>query len=1543
MARFFIDRPVFAWVIALLIMLAGLVSLTVLPVSQYPAIAPPSIEISATYPGASAQVVEDTVSAVIEREMNGAEGLVYMSATSAANRATITLTFKQGTDPDLASVDVQNRLKTVESLLPEAVRDQGVRVEKTSASFLAIISINAKGEKEGGGVYSAVELGEFASSNVVPVLKRVEGIGKVTLWGTESAMRIWPKPDKLAALNVTASDIVTAVKAYNSRIIIGQIGVQNVSDGAPINAPILADQTLSTPEEFAHIPLRMNPDGSALRIGDVADVEVGAADYNFISRMNAKPAVGLGIQLTNDANALATINLVQEAMDSIEPFFPKGIGYEKSYDTASFVRVSITQVVSTLVEAIFLVFLVMFLFMQNLRATVIPTIVVPVALLGTFAVMKALGFSINMLTMFGMVLAIGILVDDAIVVVENVERIMREEGLSPREASIRAMGQISGAIIGITAVLVSVFIPMAFFTGAAGNIYRQFSVSLSVSIAFSAFLALSLTPALCATFLKPLPDAPHGSEDEAKLAHNPSGIFGRFFSRFNAWFIKTSSAYSQKVGVMMKKPWRWMGVYAMIIAVAALLFVRLPSSFIPPEDQGMFLGMIILPPGSTQADTLEVVKEFEKVVMETEPVAHCTAVVGFSFYGSGPSTAMSFINLKPWHERGKGQSVAEIVDRVNARFRHKFAQGVMVMAMNLPALPELGTVDGFDFRMQDRGGIGYAAMVKNRDALLAAAAKEPSLAAVRFAGMNDAPQLKLRLNTDKAESMGVDIREINSALAVLFGSSYVGDYVLNGQVRRIVVQADGNHRLSAEDLSRIKVRNKDGRLVEIGSFAEAVWTSGPPQLTRYNGFPSFTFNGSAAPGYSSGDAMETMEKLVSNMPGVGFEWSGQTYEERLAGNQAAALFSLSILVIFLVLSALYESWAIPFAVMLVVPLGIIGAVLGVTLRGLPNDLYFKVGLISIIGLSAKNAILIVEMAKELWREGHGLLDAMTEACRLRFRPILMTSLAFGFGVLPLALSTSSGAQRAIGTGVLGGIITGTALAVFMVPVFFVAVVKVFMRRRIQKLAASKQSEHEGRNGGPGGASALRSLAPLCLALPLLASLGSLTGCSMAPEYQRPAAPVPSAYGPAAEADPLGPLPDWQSYFPQPALREIIAKGLENNRDLHIALLRVEEARALYRVQRSERLPSVSASGGYFRGRTNQTGAGHSPVGELYSVGLGTAAFELDLWGRVKSLSDAALANYLATEEASHAARISLIANIVSLYMAERSLTAQEALTLETLASREASRDLTAQRLKAGVTTEIEMHTSEMLVESARSSLAAFRRERARVSSALKLVLGDPGYSLPENAPSLDEFSFARLAAGLPSELLENRPDIRMAEQRLIAANASIGAARAAFFPRIALTTDIGGISNELENIFSGPAGVWSFVPSLVMPIFQGGRNAANLDLAETRKHIAVAEYEKTIQSAFTDVIDALNAGAFIEEQIEAQQKVARADGERLRLVTLRYNQGLANYLELLDAQRSIFDSNRELIRLKGLRLDSAVALYKALGGGWKAEQPPAGQ
>jgi multidrug efflux pump len=1049
MAQFFIDRPVFAWVIALFIMLGGALSITSLPVSQYPTIAPPTIVVTAVYPGASAQTLDDSVTSLIEQEMNGAEGLQYIESQSQANgQVQITVAFIPGTNPDLAAVDVQNRLKRVEARLPQAVTQQGVQVTKSRSNFLMFATLSST-----DGRLDPVALGDYLSRNVLNELKRVPGVGQAQLFGTERAMRIWIDPATLAGLKLTPADVGAAIRAQNAQVASGTLGDLPNPSSQQISASVVVKGQLSTPEEFGKIVLRANPDGSVVRLEDVARIEIGGQAYGTSARLDGKPTSAVGIQLSPTANALGTAKAVRAKLDELSRFFPAGVKYDVPYDTSKFVQISIEEVVKTLFEAVVLVFLVMFLFLQNLRYTLIPAIVVPVALLGTLATMLMFGFSINVLTMFGMVLSVGILVDDAIVVVENVERIMREEGLQPREATRKAMGQITGAIIGMTLVLIAVFIPMAFFGGAVGAIYRQFSMAMVASIIFSAFLAMTLTPALCATLLKPVEPGHHDNKKS-------------FFGWFNRKFDRTSNEYQSLVGRMLGKTARYMVVYGLILVCVALLYIRLPSSFLPVEDQGYLVTNIQLPPGASANRTLDVIKQVEQYYMKQPGVEHVVAVAGFSFSGTGQNAGLAFVPLKDWSLRDASQSATAIAGKAFGAFSQ--IRDAIVFPVNPPPIPELGNATGFTFRLQDRGGVGHDALIAARNQLLGMGAQSKVLQGVRPEGLEDTPQLQLDIDRDKANALGVTFADINATLSSALGSAYLNDFANQGRQQRVIMQADQQQRQQPEDLLKLYVRNAKGEMVPFSSFASSRWIVGPVQLIRYNGYPAVKISGNAAPGRSTGEAMDEMERLTAQLPpGLGFEWTGQSLEEKTSGSQAPALYALSLLAVFLVLAALYESTTIPIAVMLVVPLGILGALLGATLRGMPNDVYFKVGMIAIIGLSSKNAILIIEFAKDLQAQGKSLVEATLQAIRLRFRPILMTSMAFILGVLPLVVATGAGSasQRAIGTGVMGGMITATALAVFFVPVFFVVVRTLFKgsERQRRMYAAHMKNTAEDQN------------------------------------------------------------------------------------------------------------------------------------------------------------------------------------------------------------------------------------------------------------------------------------------------------------------------------------------------------------------------------------------------------------------------------------------------------------------------------------------------
>ncbi|HYD93936.1 MAG TPA: efflux RND transporter permease subunit [Noviherbaspirillum sp.] len=1045
MAKFFIDRPVFAWVIALFILLAGALSITRLPIAQYPTIAPPSVVITAVYPGASARTLDESVTSIIEQEMNGADGLQYMESQSEANgQSQITVTFTPGTNPDLAAVDVQNRLKRVESRLPQAVIQQGVQVSKARSNFLLFTTLSST-----DGRLDPVALGDYLSRNVLNELKRVPGVGNAQLFGTERAMRIWLDASKLVGFKLTPADVAAAIRGQNAQVASGTLGDLPSTEAQQISAPIVVNGQLTSPEEFGNIVLRATPTGAVVRLRDVARIEIGGQSYSTAARLNGNPTSAVGVLLSPTANALETAKAVRAKMDELSKFFPPGVKYDIPYDTSLFVQISIEEVVKTLLEAVLLVFLVMYLFLQNIRYTLIPTIVVPVALMGTFATMLAFGYSINVLTMFGMVLAIGILVDDAIVVVENVERIMSEEGLSPREATKKAMGQITGAIVGITLVLVAVFIPMAFFGGAVGAIYRQFSLAMVSAMLYSALMALSLTPALCATILKPVQAGHH---------HAKRGFFGWF----NRGFHSTATNYQGFVARMLGKTGRYMVIYGLIIGVVALLYARLPTSFLPAEDQGYLITNVQLPPGASANRTLEVIKQVEDYYLNQPSVARTVAVRGFSFAGSGQNAALVFTPLKDWSERGAGQSAQEIAARAFGALSQ--IKDAIIFPVNPPPIRELGNATGFTFRLQDRGGLGHEALLAARGQLLGLAAKSEVVRGVRPEGLEDTPQLQLDIDRYKANALGVSFADISSVLSNAIGSAYLNDFPNAGRQQRVILQADAPQRLQPQDLLNLYVRNSQGNMVPLSAFATSRWVTGPVQLIRYNGYPAMRISGEAAPGRSTGEALAEMERLAAQLPqGIGYEWTAGSAEEKTSGAQAPALFALSLIAVFLVLAALYESTTIPVSVLLVVPLGVLGALLGATLRGMPNDVYFKVGLIAIIGLSAKNAILIVEFAKDLQAEGRSLVEATLEAVHLRFRPIIMTSLAFILGVLPLVIATGAGSasQRAIGTGVMGGMITATVLAVFLVPVFFVVVRKLFpASKREQEFTLAHSHQHE---------------------------------------------------------------------------------------------------------------------------------------------------------------------------------------------------------------------------------------------------------------------------------------------------------------------------------------------------------------------------------------------------------------------------------------------------------------------------------------------------
>ena len=1044
MAKFFIDRPVFAWVISIIIMLAGALSIFKLPIAQYPDVAPPAVSISATYPGASAQTVQDTVIQIIEQGLTGIDNVQYMSSTSeSSGRGEVTITFLAGTDPDIAQVQVQNKLQTAMPLLPQEVQQQGIRVTKSSSGFLMVL-----GFVSADGAMDKYDIADYVAANVQDQLSRLNGVGQITLFGSQYAMRIWLDANKLATYNLTTVDVATAIRAQNAQIAAGELGGTPALPGQEINASIVVQTRLSTPEQFSNILLRVNQDGSQVRLGDVARVELGGENYQFESEFNNRPAAGLAITLASGANALDTANAVRKRIGELQSFFPPNLDVVYPYDTTPFVKLSIEAVVHTLIEAIVLVFLVMYLFLQNFRATLIPTIAVPVVLLGTFAVLQAFGFSINTLTMFAMVLAIGLLVDDAIVVVENVERVMVEDGLSPREATRKSMQQITGALIGIALVLSAVFVPMAFFGGSTGVIYRQFSITIVSAMVLSVLVALTLTPALCATLLKPV------SHDH----HEKRGFFGWFNRNFN----RATDKYQSTVGGMLGKTGRYMVVYVAIVVVLGLLFMRLPSAFLPDEDQGILFTQMTLPVGATQERSSGVMDQIEKHYLENEAenVRSVFSVIGFSFSGLGQNNGIAFVGMKDWSERtDESQHVASVAGRAMGAFSQ--IKDAMVFPFVPPAITQLGTSSGFNLQLQDLGGLGHETLMQARNQLLGMASQDSRLVGVRPNGQEDNPQFKLDVDQEKAAALGVSLSDINSIFSTAWAASYVNDFIDKGRVKKVYMQGDAQYRMLPEDVKNWYARNDQGDMVPFSAFTSGRWIYGSPRLERYNGVPSVNIIGQGAPGVSSGDSMLAIEEMAAKLPkGIGYQWTGMSLQEKESGNQAPLLYALSILIVFLCLAALYESWSVPFAVILVVPLGVIGAVLFAMGRGLSNDVYFQVGLLTTIGLAAKNAILIVEFAKQLHEEGVELLAATKEAVRMRLRPIIMTSLAFMLGVTPLVISTGagSGSQNAIGTGVFGGMFSATVLAIYFVPVFFVVVFRLAQRWFPSKPKESEASE-----------------------------------------------------------------------------------------------------------------------------------------------------------------------------------------------------------------------------------------------------------------------------------------------------------------------------------------------------------------------------------------------------------------------------------------------------------------------------------------------------
>jgi hydrophobe/amphiphile efflux-1 (HAE1) family protein/NodT family efflux transporter outer membrane factor (OMF) lipoprotein len=1515
LSKFFLERPVFAWVIAIFIMLLGGLAVLKLPVAQYPDLAPPSIAVTASYPGASAETVENSVTQVIEQKMTGLDGMLYLSSSSdSAGQSRIELTFAPGIDPDLAWTKVQNRLQPALASLPDVVQRSGVLVNKSTRNYLVMVGMIDK-----KGNMSDIDIGDYMATNVEDVLARVPGVGEVQRFAKEYAMRVWLDMDRLRDFNLSIEDVVAALRSYNVEVSAGQFGARPATPGQRLNASIVVQNLLATPDEFAAIPVRSDPNGAVVRIRDIGRTELGTAFYDVSVLYNGVPTGLLAIRQVPGANALTTVNAIKDKMKELQHNFPEGIEVVYPFDTTPFVKVSIGEAVKSLFLAILLVFFTMLIFMGRVRATLIPTIAVPVVLLGTCGALAVFGFSFNMLTMFALVIAIGLLVDDTIVVVENVERLMSDEGLSPRDATAKSMTEVTSALIGFALVLSALFGPMAFFSGSTGIIYRQFSMTIVTAMFFSVSVALILTPVLCVGILKPIPKGQEGAAGSVWFLRPFLMWFDRVFNRFRDGMVAL-------VGYGLARMIRFIMVYVAICVVMVMMSRRISTSYLPDEDQGILLTQVMLQTGATLDQTQEVLKKIYDYYMsnEADSVESCATIAGAGFSGQAQNNGMIFVKLKDWHlRRAPALHAQAVANRATAALAE--IRNAMIHTFPPPAIAELGVAQGFDFMLVDRAGHGHAALIDARNQLMAMAMQDPRLAGIRPNGLEDVPEYRIDVDWEKAGALGLPISSIHNTISTAFGSAYVNDFIKDGRIKRVFVQADAAYRMQPEDLDKLYVRNIFGQMVPYSAFAKGRWSSGPPQLDRFNAAPSVNLWGQAAPGYSSGDAMKAMEELTRRLPqGFDYDWTGLSYQERQGTAQTGLLYVFSIIVVFLFLAALYGKWDIPISVLLILPLGVIGGFIATMTRGLPSDVYFQIGMLNTLGLTTKNAILIVQFAIANVAQGHGLIEAALLAVRLRLRPIMMTSMTTGLSVLPMALSggAGAGAMNAIGTVVLGGMISGTLLVVIFAPLFYVLIEGLFGTHK-KKFRATLQPS--------------KALSVLAMVL----GIGFVaTGCkSMAPDYERPEAPIAEnwsdgeAYQIRDDDSPAVILP-WQEFIQDPSLQKLIDSALLHNRDLRLASLNVEMARALYGVERDALYPAIYATAGAAKQKNSAhlTSPGQSRRAESYSVNFGVLSWEPDFFGRIRSSSDSALAKYFASVEAQRSVETLIVSSVASAYL---SLAAdREALMLakNTLKNQQDAYALVKTQYEQGLTTELALRQAQTPVESARSDIIRLTRVVAQDLNALQLLLGT---ELPTELPAqslADIHMDGEVQAGLPSELLLNRPDILAAEQQLKAANALIGVARAAFFPSISITAVFGSASNELSGLFQGGSSTWSFAPQLALPIFDA-RTWSGYRVSKAQREIAVAEYERTIQRAFREVNDLLALRGTIDEQLAAQEALVHALSETHRLATIRFEKGVDSFLPVLDAQRALFGAEHALITIKLAKANSKIQLYAALGGG----------
>jgi hydrophobe/amphiphile efflux-1 (HAE1) family protein/NodT family efflux transporter outer membrane factor (OMF) lipoprotein len=1525
-SHFFIRRPIFAGVLSLIILIVGAISLFRLPVSEYPEIVPPTVVVRAVYPGANPKTIAETVAAPLEQQINGIENSLYMFSQSTADGVmTLTITFKLGTDVDNAQVQVQNRVSQALPKLPEEVRRLGVTTLKSSPDLTMVVHLFSPENR-----YDEVYLRNYAVLQVKDELARVEGVGQIQVFGSgDYSMRLWLDPDKIAARNMTASDVVNAIREQNIQVAAGTIGTQPVKEQIPFELSVNAKGRLITEEEFENIIIKTGANGETLRLKDVARVELGAAEYTLRSLLNNKSAVAIPIFQLPGSNAIELSNKVREKMVELKKKFPAGVDYSVVYDPTVFVRDSISAVVKTLLEAILLVVIVVVLFLQTWRASIIPLAAVPVSLIGTFAVMQGLGFSINALSLFGLVLAIGIVVDDAIVVVENVERNI-ELGLSPLDATRKAMNEVSGPIIATALVLCAVFIPTAFISGLSGQFYKQFAITIAISTVISAFNSLTLSPALSAVLLRP-----HGAKKDA-LSRVIDKLFGWFFRPFNRFFAWSSQKYSAGVAAVLRKSAIALVVYGGLIAFTAYSFNKVPTGFVPTQDKQYLVAFTQLPDASSLDRTEAVIRRMSDIALKVPGVKDSIAFPGLSINGFtvSPNSGIVFIGLKPFEERKaphlNGLAIAEALNREFSQIQDGF-----IAVFPPPPVNGLGTIEGFKLHVQDRGDLGYEALYAASQQLIAKSYQGQGLARVFSSFQINVPQLDAEVDRVKAKSQGVPLQNVFETMQVYLGSLYVNDFNRFGRTYQVMAQADAQFRDRPEDITRLKTRNARGEMVPLGSLVKVKEAYGPDRVMRYNGYPSADINGAPAPGFSSGQGEAIMQKLASEtLPqGIEFEWTDLTYQKILAGNTAYVIFPLCILLVFLVLAAQYESLRLPLAIILIVPLCLLFAIAGVWISNGDNNIFTQIGFIVLIGLACKNAILIVEFARAKQDEGMSPVEAALEACRLRLRPILMTSIAFIAGVFPLVVSSGAGAEmrRAMGVAVFSGMIGVTLFGLFLTPIFYVVLMKLSRRKAPVSDAPS-------------------SLAPRVIhgtaAIALLALVAA--GCAVGPDYKKPETAAPAIYkastnqiGLWKEGQPLDTVPkgNWWEIFGDATLNELETQAAAANQQLKAAVARVDQARATARVSRSELFPALDFNPSFSRERfsPNQTPGFGNITANSFRVPL-DLSYEIDLWGRVRRGFEAARADAVAGVAAYHNVLLTLQADIAQNYFALRALDAEIAVVEGTLDLRREQVSLVRSRFEGGIGNELDVARAETELASTQAEAAGLARQRAELENAIAILVGaNPAAFTVARSTEKWNPQPPIIPAGLPAELLERRPDVAEAERQLAAANARIGVAKAAFFPVVRLTGSGGFLSGEFDDLFNWDSRVWSIGPSVSLPIFAGGRNKANLERSRAAYDESVAAYRQRILVAFGEVETSLAGMQHLATQSEAQNRALASARRAAELATERYRAGIVSYLEVVDANRGALQTERGNAQLAGQRLAVAVQLIKALGGGWNEE------